>query len=80
MTAAGSFSRSDNSCAASSSGLMDMDKSSCCRTKLKLLSLYSGLRIRAMVCLAPIFLAKKQLSIFSSSDLVDTTNNSACST
>ena len=80
LTAAGSFNKSDNSCAASSSGLMDMDSPSCCRTKLRLLSLYSGLRMRAMVCFAPIFLARKQLSIFSSSDLVDATNSSACST
>ena len=36
--------------------------------------------MRAMVCFAPIFLAMKQLSMFSSSDPVTATNSSVCST
>ena len=57
-----------------------MAKSSCWRMKLRLLSLYSGLRMRAMVCLAPMRLARKQESMFSSSEPVAATNISAFST
>ena len=39
--------------------------------------MYSGLRMRAIVCCAPIFFAIKQLSILNSSDPVTATNKSA---
>ena len=80
FTAEGTLRILNSSCAVSSSGLMDIERFSCLRIKPRERSLYSGLRTLAMVCLAPILRAKKQHSIFISSEPVAATTSSALST
>ena len=70
LRADGNLSILKSSCAASLSGFSDMERSRCVFMNPRLLSLYSGERIRATVFLAPSFFAIKQLSILSSSDAV----------
>ena len=78
LAAEGKRSRREISTAVAFSGLMTMSMPmfffSSCRPRL-----YSGLRIRAMVYLAPKCLAVRQQTIFTSSELVAATTRSASS-
>ena len=78
--AEGYFSALNISCAASFSGLMAMVISSSLRMKARDLLLYSGLRMRAIVWAAPMRLARKQQSMFSSSEPVTAMNSAASET
>ena len=80
LAADGSFNMSNSSRAAISSGFIAMDKPSSRFMKSREASLYSGVRILAIVAPAPILLARKHESIFISSEPVTAINSSASAT
>lgn len=70
LTADGSFKTLKSSLATNCSGFMVIEISSSFFIKARLLSLYSGPRIRAIVCAVPIRFARKQLNMLNSSEPV----------
>ena len=80
LTADGNFNMSYIALAVSLSGLMTIESSSCFFIKSRSLLVYSPERMRATVCFAPMRFARKQLSIFISSESAAAINSSALPT
>ena len=78
MAAEGKRSRREISRAVARSGLITMSIFRSLRSSARVL-LYSGLRMRAMVYFAPRFLATREQTMFTSSELVVATTRSALS-